>query len=338
MDSRDSVIAAFLARAGWGEAERGVLAGDASFRHYDRLTRGGDRAVLMDAPPPMEDVRPFVRIGRLLRRLGFSAPRILAEHVDAGLLLLEDLGDDTYTRVLASGGNEQVLYGRALDVLIRLHRRAAECDPAVEELRPYDDAALLDEATLLTDWYMPAVLGRDTPAATRADYCRLWTELRRTVTGIPDSLVLRDYHVDNLMWLPDRPDVEACGLLDFQDARWGPVTYDLVSLFEDARRDVPAALTRRLLDRYLAAFPALDPKAFAASYALWGAQRSAKILGIFTRLDRRDGKPAYLEHIPRVWRWLEGDLGHPVLAPLRAWFDRELPVEKRIVPEAKGTP
>jgi aminoglycoside/choline kinase family phosphotransferase len=338
MDSRDALIAAFLARAGWGAAERGVLAGDASFRRYDRLTRGGEHAVLMDAPPPMEDVRPFMRIDRLLRRLGFSAPGILAEHAEAGLLLLEDLGDDTYTRVLANDGNEQVLYERALDLLVQLHRRLADCDPAVEDLRPYDDGALLDEATLLTDWYMPAALGRDTQAATRAEYCRLWKDLRRETAGVPDSLVLRDYHVDNLMWLPGRPGVEACGLLDFQDARWGPVTYDLVSLFEDARRDVPAALTRRLLDRYLDAFPSLDPEMFAASYALWGAQRSAKILGIFTRLDRRDGKPVYLRHIPRVWRWLEDDLDHPALAPLRTWFDRELPAETRIVPDATGTP
>ncbi|MDH3228834.1 MAG: phosphotransferase [Alphaproteobacteria bacterium] len=338
MTNRDSLIAAFLVRAGWGAAERGVLAGDASFRRYDRLTRGGERAVLMDAPPPLEDVRPFLRVDRLLRRMGFSAPRILAEHAGAGLLLLEDLGDDTYTRVLANGGDEQALYGLALDVLIELHRRCADCDPDAEGLRPYDETVLLDEATLLTDWYMPAVLGRDTPAATRAAYCRLWTELRRATTEIPDTLVLRDYHVDNLMWLPDRPDVRACGLLDFQDALWGPVTYDLVSLLEDARRDVPAALARRLLDRYLAAFPSLNPEIFAASCALWGAQRSAKILGIFTRLDRRDGKPVYLEHIPRVWRWLAGDLGHPALAPLRAWFDRELPVATRIVPEATGTP
>ena len=337
MDSRESAIAAFLARAGWGGAGRRLLAGDASFRRYHRLTRGDEHAVLMDAPPPMEDVRPFMRIDRLLCQMGFSAPGILAEDAEAGLLLLEDLGDDTYTRVLANGGNEQALYELALDVLIQLHRRIAASGPGIADLPPYDDAALLVEATLLTDWYMPAVLGRDTPAAVRADYCRLWTEARRATIGLPDSLVLRDYHVDNLMWLPDRPDVKACGLLDFQDALWGPVTYDLVSLLEDARRDVPAALSRRLLDRYLAAFPGLDRGLFAASRALWGAQRSAKILGIFTRLDRRDGKPVYLEHIPRVWRWLEGDLGHPALTPLRVWFDRELPKQARVVPEATGT-
>ncbi len=337
MDKRASQIAAFLVDAGWGDAVRGTLAGDASFRRYDRLSRGADSAVLMDAPPPMEDVRPFMRIDRLLRVRGFSAPAILAANEEAGLLLLEDLGDDTYTRVLADGGDEQALYEIALDVLIELHRRFADCDPVAEGLRPYDDDALLAEATLLTDWYMPAVLGRETTATTRAEYCRLWTDVRRATEGMPERLVLRDYHVDNLMWLPDRPNIEACGLLDFQDALWGPVTYDLVSLFEDARRDVPASLTRRLLDRYLAAFPELDRGLFAASYALWGAQRSAKILGIFTRLDRRDGKPVYLQHIPRVWRWLEGDLAHPLLAPLHDWFARELPAETRIVPEATAT-
>lgn len=150
---------------------------------------------------------------------------------------------------------------------------------------------------------------------------------------MPTTLVLRDYHVDNMIWLPERPGAAACGLLDFQDARLGPVTYDLVSLFEDARRDVPPALTAGLLERYLGAFPELDREAFAASYAIMGAQRSAKILGIFTRLDRRDGKPGYLKHIPRVWRWLEGDLAHPALAGLRAWFERTLPPRARVIPE-----
>ena len=319
----------FLAGAGWGDASRGLLAGDASFRRYDRLRRGGARAVLMDAPPPMENVRPFIHIDRLLRKMGLSAPEILAEDPETGFLLLEDLGDDTYTRVLANGGDEAALYELATDLLIELHRRFAGDDA----LPPYDDEAFLVEATLLTDWYMPALTGAEPPAAVRAEYCELWRAALAEARRMPASLVLRDYHVDNMIWLPDRPGVAACGLLDFQDARLGPITYDLVSLFEDARRDVPAALTRKLLDRYLAAFPALDRDAFAASYAIMGAQRSAKILGIFTRLDRRDGKPAYLAHIPRVWRWLEGDLAHPALAELRGWFDRTIPRRDRIAPE-----
>lgn len=334
MSDRETLIAGFLARAGWDRAERGVLAGDASFRRYDRLRSESGRTVLMDAPPPMEDVRPFIHIDRLLRRLGLSAPEILAEDVGAGLLLLEDLGDSTYTRVLAEGGDEAVLYGLATDLLVELHRRF-EGDDA---LPAYDDDAFLTEALLLTDWYMPAVLGAETSAELRDEYCDLWRTALAEARQMPASLVLRDYHVDNMIWLPDRPGVAACGLLDFQDARLGPVTYDLVSLLEDARRDVPQDMAAQLLGRYLAAFPELDRAGFEASYAVMGAQRSAKILGIFTRLDRRDGKPVYLHHIPRVWRWLEGDLAHPALAGLRGWFDRALPQEKRVVPEAASKP
>ena len=148
--------------------------------------------------------------------------------------------------------------------------------------------------------------------------------------------MLRDYHVDNLMLLGGRDGVTACGLLDFQDAVIGPASYDLVSLLEDARRDVPQDLAARMIARYLGAFPSLDRDGFLASYAVMGAQRSAKIVGIFTRLDRRDGKPIYLEHIPRVWRWLESDLAHPVLVDLRSWFDREIPAVARVTPRAKG--
>ena len=331
MSDREALIDDFLARAGWQDAARSVLADDASFRRYDRLIRHDGQAVLMDAPPPMEDVRPFIHIDRTLRRMGLSAPEIMAEDVAAGLLLLEDLGDNTYTRVLADGGDEAALYELATDLLVELHRAFAARD--ADAPPPYDDEAFLAEATLLTDWYMPAVSGRETPPALRAEYCELWLAALRQASHVPATLVLRDYHVDNMIWLPDRAGVAACGLLDFQEARLGPSTYDLVSLFEDARRDVPPALTSKLLARYLDAFPGLDRESFAASYAIMGAQRSAKILGIFTRLDRRDGKPGYLAHIQRVWRWLEGDLAHPVLGDLRDWFERALPRQIRVTPE-----
>lgn len=333
MSDRDALIADFLNTAEWGGAERSLLAGDASFRRYDRIRRRGEQAVLMDAPPPIEDVRPFIHVDRLLREMGLSAPEILAEDTESGLLLLEDLGDDTYTRVLANGGDEERLYELAVDLLVELHRRF-KGDAA---LPPYDDEAFLEEAALLTDWYMPAILDEQTTVAQREEYRELWRDALATARRVPSTLVLRDYHVDNMIWLPERPGVAACGLLDFQDARLGPVTYDLVSLFEDARRDVRPALTAQLLDRYLEAFPELDRETFAASYAVMGAQRSAKILGIFTRLDRRDGKPNYLTHIPRVWRWLEGDLTHPTLAGLQSWFDRALPRQIRIVPEAASS-
>jgi aminoglycoside/choline kinase family phosphotransferase len=332
MPDRTSVIDRFLSENGWADASRHPLAGDASFRRYVRLRRNADRAMLMDAPPPQEDVRPFLRVARLLARLGLSAPRVLAADEAAGLLLLEDLGDETYTRVLAAGGDEAALYTLATDVLIDLHRRFEM--PMAAGVPPYDDDRLLTEAALLVDWYLPAVRGVPTDAGLRTEYLALWREAFAAARAVADTLVLRDYHVDNLMLIGGRAGVAACGLLDFQDAVTGPATYDLVSLLEDARRDVPAGLASRMIDRYLDAFPTLDRDAFRASYAVMGAQRSAKIVGIFTRLDRRDGKPVYLKHIPRVWRWLEGDLRHPALAGLRAWFDRELPQGTRVTPRA----
>jgi aminoglycoside/choline kinase family phosphotransferase len=336
MPDRAATIDRFLAAHGWGAAERLPLPGDASFRHYVRLRRGGDRAMLMDAPPPKEDVRPFLRVARLLHRLGLSAPGILAADEEAGLLLLEDFGDETYTRVLAAGGGEAALYTLATDLLIDLHRSFQAS--MAKSIPAYDDDRLLTEAALLVDWYLPAVRGGvQTETALREEYLDRWRDTFVAARAIGATLVLRDYHVDNLMLLQGRSGIAACGLLDFQDAVVGPPSYDLVSLLEDARRDVPADLAQRMIARYLDAFPALDGDAFRASYAIMGAQRSAKIVGIFTRLDRRDGKPIYLKHIARVWRWLEGDLRHPALAALRAWFDRELPAGTRVTPQAKGT-
>lgn len=336
-DDRPATIDRFLADNGWGAAVREPLAGDASFRRYVRLRRGDDTAMLMDAPPPSEDVRPFLRIARLLHGLGFSAPDVFAADEAAGLLLLEDLGDETYTRVLASGRDEVSLYTLATDVLIDLHRRFQMASMA-DGIPPYDDKRLLDEAALLVDWYLPAIRGEPTDPALRDEYLGLWRETFALAQRAGLTLVLRDYHVDNLMLLDGRDGIGACGLLDFQDAVIGPASYDLVSLLEDARRDVPEDLAARMIARYFDAFPAMDRDGFMASYAVMGAQRSAKIVGIFTRLDRRDGKPIYLEHIPRVWRWLEGDLAHPVLVDLRDWFEREIAPAHRRMPDATGAP
>ena len=327
MTERTALISRFLTDAGWGDAERSRLAGDASFRHYDRLIRGAERAVLMDAPPPKEDVRPFVRIARHLEALGYSAPRLLAVDERAGLLLLEDLGDGTYTKLLAAGHDEAALYALATDVLADLNSRA---DAIPQGVPAYDNDRLLTEALLLTDWYLPA-LGRQPDPVARAAYQKLWLELFPIARAMPDTLVLRDFHVDNLMLL-ERPGLAACGLLDFQDAVAGPLTYDLMSLLEDARRDIDPALIATMKDRYLAARPGLDRDAFDASWAVMAAQRHAKVIGIFTRLWKRDGKANYLIHIPRVWRLLEQACAHPALAGLRAWLDTHIPAAERKVP------
>ena len=329
---RAGIVDEFLARAGWGQARREALPGDASFRRYHRLYKCERRALLMDAPPDKEDVRPYVMIARLLARLGFSAPAILAEAPARGLLVIEDFGDDTYTRLLARGQDEAALYQLAVDVLIDLRQRFQPADGA--GVPPYDDERLLTEASLLTDWFLPAATGRATQADPRLEYLALWRDLLPLARAVPETLVLRDYHIDNLMLLTGRTGTASCGVLDFQDAVIGPASYDLVSLLEDARRDIAPDLVASMYRRYEAAFPRADRDAFAASYAAMGAQRNAKIIGIFTRLCVRDGKRGYLGHIPRVWRLLEGDLRHPALAPMRAWFDRNVPAALRAVPRS----
>lgn len=330
---REELCRGFLAQAGWGDADRRVLAADASFRRYDRLARGPGgqaRAVLMDAPPPQENAKIFHYIAGCLIDIDLSAPRPLAIDEESGFLLLEDFGDRTFTRALAEGADEAELYRLAVDTLIALHQRWW---PDVPGLPPYNDERLLAEAALLVDWYLPAMTGRETPATQRESYLAAWREVIPAMLDVPHKLVLRDYHVDNLMVLEGREGVARCGLLDFQDALIGPVSYDLVSLLEDARRDVSPAVVAEMLERYHAGMRnQLDRWAFAASYAALGAQRNAKIVGIFTRLSRRDGKHGYLKHMPRLWRLLEADLQAPVLAPVKDWFDREVPAALRGTP------
>ena len=329
---RTMAIAGFLAGAGWGATTPAPLAADASFRRYFRLVDGHRSAVLMDAPPPHEDVRPYVAVAAMLRGHGLSAPEIFAEDNARGMLLIEDFGDDTYTRLLARGADETELYGLAIDTLIALQRAVAE----PPTLPPYDDDALLREAALLAEWYMPAVLGAPLAPALHEEYLALWRNVLPLAALPRPTLVLRDYHVDNLMLLAGRAGVQGCGLLDFQDALCGPASYDLVSLLEDARRDVPPALREAMTERYLAAFPTLNRMQFRRSAAVLAAQRNTKIIGIFTRLWRRDGKPRYLGHIPRVWRLLEADLREPALRPIANWLDRHLPQEARCAPNPNG--
>ncbi|MDP1749771.1 MAG: phosphotransferase [Reyranella sp.] len=320
---RDRSRADFIARAGWGDAGERLLAGDASFRKYFRLSRPRESAVVMDAPPPQEDVRPFVRIGRHLIALGLSAPQILAEDPEHGFLLLEDLGDDTYARVLAAGGNEAELYARATDVLVQLYRAGDRA--LLPGLGAYAGDALIEAAMLLPEWYLPAATGKPTPQEETARYVAAWKDCLAALPSAPEALLLRDYHKDNLLWLPERPGVKACGLLDFQDAQRGHPSYDLVSLIEDARRDVPPEVHTACLARYIGETGLADAAGFRTGFALMAAQRHARIIGLFVRLLKRDGKPDYLPHLPRVWRMFESTLEHEALAPLRAWVDRLLP-------------
>jgi N-acetylmuramate 1-kinase len=322
MSERRRLRAEFIVRSGWGDAKESLLAGDASFRRYFRLTRGRHTAVVMDAPPPHEDVRPFVRICRHLRRLGLSVPEILAENDADGFLLLEDLGDDTFARVLEGGGDERELYLRATDVLVAIYR--APKHGLLPGLGAYKGEALIDAAMLLPEWYLPAATRRAATDDDVASYRAVWRESLAHLPPCDDALLLRDYHKDNLLWLSARAGVRACGLLDFQDAQQGHPSYDLVSLIEDARRDVSPGVYDACLARYLGA-TGLDEKDFATGFALMAAQRHARVIGLFIRLLKRDGKPEYLPHLPRVWRLFERALQHEALRPLRGWVDSRLP-------------
>ena len=312
---------AFLAANGWEGAEIRPLAGDASFRRYFRVHKDGTTAVLMDAPPQHEDIGPFLTIaGHLLDR-GFLPPRPLAINRETGLLLLEDFGDDRVGPLLGrEPEREREIYESAVDTLAGL-----AADPAPDDIPPYDDAAMAREVALFTDWYAPSLGLEVDQDGFQAAWRHCWGGVIEEIERRP-VLVLRDYHADNLMVLPGRREL---GLLDFQDALAGHAAYDLVSLLQDARRDVAPALDEAMLERYMDAAGVADRDTFRAHYETLGAQRNTKILGIFTRLWKRDGKPHYLPLQPRVWGYLERNLRHPALEPVRAWFDSNVPVEKR---------
>ena len=312
---------AFLAKSGWAGARVEPLAGDASFRRYFRIIGDGRQAVLMDAPPPHEDPRPFIAVAEWLGRVGLTAPAILARDLDRGLLLLGDLGDDRLRETLDDDPTRETeLYQLATDLLVQLHGH-----PPMPGLRPHGHDQWLDELMLFPDWYAPA-LGL---TVDRDSYRAAWTDLLAPIAadGLGPVTVLRDYHAENVMLVAGRTGVAHLGLLDFQDALAGHPAYDLASVLEDARRDVPPALEREMLDRYVAATS--NAAAFERAYWALAAQRNTRILGVFVRLWKRDGKPHYRAFQPRMWGLLERDLAQPGLEPIRAWFDANIPADKR---------
>jgi len=314
----------FLASCGWEGAEILPLAGDASFRRYFRVVRGGSTAVLMDAPPPHEDPRPFIAVGEWLLSRGLSAPEILARDLDKGLLLLGDFGDTRLRESLDSDpARERELYERATDVLVHLHQHPPMAGLPVHGLDQW-----LEEVKLFTDWYCPAVGAHVDVEA----YGQAWREVLAPVEsdGLGPVTVLRDYHAENIMLVEGRAGVAHFGLLDFQDALCGHPAYDLASVLEDARRDVPPEIERAMIDRYMAATGQGD--AFERAYWALAAQRNTRILGVFTRLWKRDNKPGYRRFQPRMWGLLERDLAQPHLAPLRNWFDSNIAPEHRREP------
>ncbi len=347
---RIALVRGFIDEAGFGEAARRRMQGDASTRIFERLTAGNRKAVLMNAPrrpdgPPVrdgkpysaiahlaEDVVPYIAIAAGLRRLDLSAPGILHADLDHGLILMEDLGDEP----IVSGNPPapvEMRYATAIDLLALLHGRnlptRLPITSALDYRLPrYDIDAFLIEAELLLDWYLVNA-GAAVGEAARAEFVTLWRNALEPAMDAPATWVLRDYHSPNLLWLPQREGIARIGLVDFQDALIGPPAYDVASLLQDARVDVPESMEMNLLGRYararLSQDRGFDTGGFTLLYATLAAQRATKILGIFARLQRRDGKPQYLRHMPRLWRYLQRSLAHPALAGLKAWYAANVP-------------
>ena len=351
----------FLARSGWGAASIAPLPGDASTRYYSRLALGGRKAMLMDQPQHAEaptapagaseearralgynavarlagaDCARFVAAAQWLRAHGLAAPDIYEADTTQGFVILEDLGDALFADVLADGGNEKELYEHAVEVLAKIHAQDAPSSLSPEKpLFDYDLTALAAETDLLTEWFLPLALGRKAADEETAEHRRLWRAVFSGIGKARRVFVHRDYHAQNLLWLPQRHGVTRVGLIDFQDAVAGSQAYDLISLIEDARRDVSPAMAEAATTHYLAALKRqgtpVDETEFRHAMAVMAAQRNAKIVGIFARLYKRDGRARYLAFLPRVWTYLERDLTHPALADLRAWYDRVIPKDKR---------
>lgn len=359
--ARDELAKAFAARAGWGDADVQPLPGDASTRRYVRLVRGARSAMLMDQPRGAEtaacppdasdharktlgynasarlagpDTRPFAALAHFLKSNGLSAPEIIAHDYDGGFLLIEDFGEGRFADLMSAGHAEVPFYETAVDVLARLHEvRAPQLlkvpGAADRHLLAYDALAMQAEVQLLIDWFHPAAIGGEVSASAQAEFSEAWRVALAQLRIDTPVVVLRDYHAENLMWLADRPGVARAGLLDFQDALAGSPAYDLISLTEDARRDVSPDLADAMTARYVRLRKASDPQfneeAFRFAAALLAAQRNTKIVGIFARLWKRDGKPRYTQYLPRMWRYLERDLSHGALTNLKAWFDKNIP-------------
>ena len=318
----------FLAACGWAGAMIEPLAGDASFRRYFRVIGEGRSAVLMDAPPPHEDPRPFVAVAEWLCSMGLSAPEIIARDLDKGLLLLADFGDARLRETLDEDpSRERELYELATDVLIHLHRH-----PPMPGLPVHGLEQWLEELMLFPDWYC-AALGLTVDVE---GYRSAWIEALGPVAsdGLGPVTILRDYHAENVMLISGRDGIAHVGLLDFQDAHAGHPAYDLASVLEDARRDVPEPIERDMMDRYKSATG--QGETFERAYWALAAQRNTRILGVFTRLWKRDDKPQYTAFQPRMWGLLERDLADPQLAPVRAWFDANVAPEHRAAPWAQA--
>ena len=304
------------------------LPNDASLRRYERIVSSRGNFILMDASLDKNSIKSFILIAEFLHKKGYSAPKIFGKEEKLGLLLLEDLGEKSYTSLLGLPNKEveRKLYKKAIDLLVDIHINDHAYDI---EIPPYKNEFLLEESALLVDWYFPTLLGHNISEKLKKEYVSAWEKIFERIYYIASCLVLRDYHVDNLLWLEDRYGIKNIGILDFQDAVKGSYAYDVVSLLEDARRDVDPEIAQEMLEHYIKQMKKIDQKKFLSDYKILGVQRSCKIVGIFARKAARDNDSRYLKHLPRVWNYIKKNIEHPILEPLKTWFQKvDIPVMK----------
>ncbi|MEM7208012.1 MAG: phosphotransferase [Pseudomonadota bacterium] len=322
MNDRAELRNKFISHTPWSGAVLDAFDQDASFRRYFRLHGGPSPALLMDAPPPRESLQPFIGIADHLRAIGFSTPRVFVADHQAGLAVIEDFGDDTFTRLLAAGHDERDLYRLATDCLIELHNHPESTNFEL----PRRAESFLQEVELFCQWFYPFSTGRECGVKIREEFVNAWRDVLAKRPRSRDVIVLRDFHIDNAMLLDDREGVKKCGLLDFQDAAIGPAAYDVMSLLEDARRDVDDNTAGECLKLYRShSDVCTDVRDFETDCAIVAAQRHTRVAGVFARLHLRDNKPHYLEHLPRVTRLLRKHLSHPALCEFSNWIDSHLP-------------
>lgn len=305
-----------------------AVSDDASFRSYWRTQTAEGNRVIMDAPPPMENVNPFVNVASFLKEQGIHVPEIYAKDTEEGYLLLEDLGNTTVAKAFEKGADKKDWYNLAVDVLVHLAKQPTADVPK------YDVATYWRELSLFTDWYLPDVTGRATDPSLRQKFHDIWLPLYEKMDAVPKTTVLRDYHIRNMMALTDTPIThqESLGIIDFQDALVGPVTYDMASMLQDAYITLPDDLKNHLIRRFVDGMDgAVTMQDFMTSFRLIGLQRALKIVGIFTRLARRDGKTAYLNDMHRVWRNIDEALEHPDCAQIKAFMDQIMPQDRELI-------
>ncbi|MDF2964823.1 MAG: phosphotransferase [Rickettsiaceae bacterium] len=324
--TREKLKREFIERNGYGSFDVVNLPADASFRTYARLIKGEESFILMDSPPEHYNLEPFVKIGTHLLNAGFSAPKLFEQDHENGFMILEDLGTVSVNNLLSSDGSketEELIYKKIIRLLIQIQET-----PAPKGLSLYTKELLIKEAEIFLDWFLPILHGEATAYDLKEEYSYLWNKIFNSIDLKEECLTLRDFHVDNLMYMEERNNLNQIGLLDFQDALIGSPAYDLVSLVEDARRDIDATLASELINYYLSLIPAYNRKDFLAQYSILGAQRNIRILGVFARKATRDKNSRYLSFVPRVRKHLDKDLTHPLLAPLKDWLNKVAPQQK----------